>query len=268
MPRQVSQRRILSRLPWSCRRPTPGEQRSGSETVVSAIDEAASELGLNLDGDVRERLDAYVTLLLEANRQFNLTAIKDLEGVESRLVASSLEVVNPMRQAASVLDVGSGGGIPGMILAIARPTTQVTLLDATAKKVAFLNETAGVLGLTNLTAIHGRAEDLAHDPVYREKFSLVTARAVARLATLVELVLPFAAVGGMAILPKGPEASDEIDEARQATGFVGGTNLRSQPSQLDDSVYVLIDKARPTPERFPRRAGIPGKRPIGVPAGS
>lgn len=235
---------------------------------MSAIDAAIRQFDLRLSPVAREQLDGYVALLMDANSQFNLTALKDPDAIESRLIAGSLEILPFIPEdAGALLDIGSGGGIPGMVLAIARPELDVTLLDATSKKVTFLNETAAVLGLENLRALHGRSEDLARDPSYRERFPVVTARAVARLATLVELVLPFVTPGGMAILPKGPGAAEELEEARPAIGFVGGKRPRIEPSQLDDSLFVLIDKGKPTPERFPRRVGIPGKRPIGVPAG-
>lgn len=234
---------------------------------MSAIDDAIRTLGLSLPGEARLVLDGYVALLMDGSTRFNLTAITDLDGVERRLVASSLEIVKYLPAgAASLLDVGTGAGIPGMILAIARPDLDITLLDATAKKVAFLEETARVLGLSNVTGIHGRAEELAHQPEYRERFQIVTARAVARLATLVELVLPLTALGGTIILPKGATAQEEIGEARAAVGSLGGKNLRAVQSELDDTLFVLIDKTDPTPERFPRRAGMPNKRPIGVPS--
>lgn len=234
---------------------------------MSAIDDAIRTLGISLSGETRELLDGYVALLMEASSQFNLTAITDLAGIERRLVAPSLEILKHMPlEATSLLDVGAGGGIPGMILAIARPDLDVTLLDATLKKVTFLRETAAVLGLANVTTIHGRAEELAHDPTYRERYAIVTARAVARLATLVELVVPLTAVGGLVILPKGATAHEEIDEARAAVGSVGGKNPRAVRSEIDDTLFVLIDKTDPTLERFPRRAGMPNKRPIGVPS--
>ncbi len=233
---------------------------------MSAIDNALQTLGISLTGEARELLDGYIRLLMDASAQFNLTAITDLESIERRIVASSLEILRYLPpKATSLLDVGTGGGVPGMILAIARPDLDVTLLDATAKKVNFLKETASVLGLSNVTTIHGRAEELAHDPQHRERYSVVTARAVARLATLVELVAPLTTVGGQIILPKGTGAQEEIDEARAAVGSVGGKNPRAVPSEIDDTLFVLIDKVEPTLERFPRRAGMPNKRPIGVP---
>ncbi|CAN5393540.1 16S rRNA (guanine(527)-N(7))-methyltransferase RsmG [soil metagenome] len=235
---------------------------------MSAIDDAIQTLSLSLHTGARDLLDGYVTLLMEASTQFNLTAITDLEGIERRLVASSLEILKHIPpQATSLLDVGTGGGVPGMILAIARPDLDVTLLDATLKKVTFLKETAAVLGLANVTTVHGRAEDLSHDLAHRERYAVVTARAVARLATLVELVMPLTAIGGTAILPKGATAHDELDEARAAVGTVGGKNPRAVESEIDDNLFVLIDKIETTPERFPRRAGMPNKRPIGVPPG-
>ena len=234
---------------------------------MSGIDDALQSLGISLKCEARGLLDGYVTLLMEASSQFNLTAITGLDGVERRLVASSLEILKHMpSETATLLDVGTGGGIPGMILAIARPDLDVTLLDATLKKVTFLKETAAALGLANVTAVHGRAEELAHDPTYRERYAVVTARAVARLATLVELVAPLTAVGGLVILPKGATAHEEIDEARAAVGSVGGKNPRAARSEIDDTLFVLIDKTDPTLERFPRRAGMPNKRPIGVPS--
>jgi 16S rRNA (guanine527-N7)-methyltransferase len=229
---------------------------------VSAVDRA----GFRLTALQREQLDGYVALLMEANTRFNLTAIRDPELVEANLVGGSLELAALLPQrAGSLIDVGTGGGVPGMILAIAFPDLQVCLLDSTRKKVDFLNSTAAVLGLVNVNAIHGRAEELARDPVHRELYSIGTARAVARLATLAELVLPFVKTGGTALFPKGAGAQAELDEARQAIGYVGGKHARLVDSALDDTRYVLIDKVQSTPERFPRRTGIPGKQPIGVP---
>ena len=239
-----------------------------SATAVSAIERTLDVLGLNLAPDRKELLDGYVALLLEASSQFNLTALKDPQAIEELLVGGSLELAQFIpRSASSLIDVGTGGGIPGMVLAIVRPDVRVCLLDATTKKVRFLEETAGVLGLSNVTALHGRAEELAHDPRHREQYDLGTARAVARLATLVELVHPFVKPGGRSVFPKGEGAGGELEEARQAIGFVGGRNPGIIHSKLDDTRYVVIDKAKPTPERFPRRVGIPGKRPIGVPVG-
>ena len=235
---------------------------------MATIDRVLDTLRLPLDAAARERLDGYVALLMEANAQFNLTAIKDPELIEANLVGGSLELLTLLPDSAtSLIDIGSGGGVPGLIIAAARPELTVCLVDSTGKKVRFLEETAGILGLANVTAVHGRAEDLAQDATYREQFDVGTARAVARLATLVELVLPFVTPGGVGVFPKGTGALDELEEALQAIGFVGGRRPEAIPSKLDESTYIAIEKARETPARFPRRVGIPGKRPIGVPVG-
>lgn len=221
-----------------------------------------------LTAEQKQQIDDYVRLLMGANSAFNLTAMKDRDQIRSNLVATSIELARLVPDGArSLIDVGTGGGVPGMIVAIVRPEVAVCLLDATAKKVRFLEQTASELGLKNVQSIHGRAEEVSRDPGHRERYEIGTARAVARLATLVELVLPFVAPGGLAIFPKGEAATTELEEARQAIGFVGGASPRVVPSNLDETRYILIDKRKTTPERFPRRTGLPAKRPIGVPVG-
>lgn len=205
-------------------------------------------------------LHRYRDLLLAGNRRFNLTAITDPDEVDDRLIAESLSLLPRIPQdTRTLLDVGSGGGIPGIPIAIARRSIGVSLLDATAKKVRFLDETATALDLGNVTTLWGRVEDLAHDPAHRERYDIVTARAVARLATLAEYVLPLLRVGGIALLPKGAGAAEELAEAQHAIRTLGG---RSQP--LYPPSLVVIDKIRPTPASYPRPTGQPSKRPLGA----
>jgi 16S rRNA (guanine527-N7)-methyltransferase len=223
----------------------------------------ARRLGVDLDAEAVDRFATYRDLLLDANTRFNLTRVTDPEDVEVRLFADSLSLLphfppNPV----SVLDIGSGGGVPGLALAIARPTLPVTLLDATAKKVRFLQETATALGLDQVRAIHGRAEELARDPSHRERHTVVTARAVARLTTLVELALPFLSLGGRAILPKGRSAAEELDEARYAIGLLGGRARPLAATPLEATTLVVIDKRRSTPPAYPRATGIPNRNPL------
>jgi 16S rRNA (guanine527-N7)-methyltransferase len=149
-----------------------------------------------------------------------------------------------------------------MILAIARPDMHVTLLDATGKKVRFLAETAEALGLQHVTAIQGRAEELARDPAHREQYDVVTARAVARLATLAELTLPFVRKGGVAILPKGAAALDELREARHAIGLLGGRARDPHVAEVEGTTVIIIDKRNQTPITYPRHTGIPNKTPL------
>lgn len=231
------------------------------------IDEVRFQELLSLTPAQVRQLNTYVDLLMTANAAFNLTAIRERQGVENNLVAGSLELAAQLPDdVSSLIDVGTGGGIPGMVIAIARPEIQVCLVDATAKKVRFLGETASELGLANVTAFQGRAEELGQDPAHREQYDAGTARAVARLVSLVELVLPFVRTGGSALFPKGALAIEELEEARPAIGMVGGAAPQLVPSVLDDTRYITIEKRKPTPDRFPRRTGVPGKRPLGIPA--
>ncbi|MER3439625.1 MAG: 16S rRNA (guanine(527)-N(7))-methyltransferase RsmG, partial [Chloroflexota bacterium] len=187
---------------------------------------------------MRSLLIQYRDLLLEWNTRHNLTALKTPEDVDVRLIAESLRLLpvidefvavsgHGRHQPLRLIDIGTGAGVPGLILAIARPDLNVTLVEATGKKVAFLTHVTAVLGLTRVHAIHARAEDLAHDPVYREQFDLATARAVGPLSALLELALPFLRIGGWALFPKGPEIGTELAEANRAARLLGGRILRA-----------------------------------------
>lgn len=228
---------------------------------------AAEKLGLELDQETQERLDRYLDLLMETNKQFNLTAITDREIAASRLIAESLAMLPLVpKRAARLVDIGTGGGIPGMVLAIMRPELEVDLLDSTKKKVDFLDEAAGALGLTNVRAFHGRAEEFGREPEFRDSYDVAVARAVARLAILSEFVLPFVRTGGIAILPKGEAVHDEVAEAASALAELKGRLLPIHQSQVNGVRFVVLRKLGRTPKPYPRKSGIPGKQPIGVPA--
>ena len=223
----------------------------------------ADRLGVTLDAKAVARFKRYRDLLLAANERFNLTRITDPDDVEVRLFADSLSLLPHVPdQASRLLDIGSGGGVPGLALAIARPDLSMTLLDATAKKTRFLTETADALGLLNVAAIQGRAEEIARDRNHRERYDAVTARAVARLVTLVELTLPFLRVGGLAVLPKGSAASQELDEARYAIGLLGGRARPLIETDIEGTTLVVVDKRKPTPAAYPRNTGVPNKSPL------
>ncbi len=235
------------------------ERRSNVQTLL----EHADRLGVTLDAEAVDRFRHYRDLLLAANERFNLTAVMDPDGVERKLLANAIPLIAQLPDDASrLLDIGSGGGLPGMALAIARPDLSITLLDATAKKVRFLAETADALGLSKVTAVQGRAEELARDRTHRERYDVVTARAVARLVTLVELALPFLKVGGRAILPKGAAAADELEEARYAIGLLGGRARQPIETTIEGTTLIVIDKRKSTPIAYPRTTGIPNKKPL------
>ncbi len=231
--------------------------------------------------DVRSLLVRYRDLLLDWNTRHNLTALKTPEDVDVRLIAESLRLLpvidefieatgHGRDQPLRLIDIGTGAGVPGLILAIARPNLHVTLVEATGKKVAFLRHVTAVLGLVQVQAIHARAEDLAHDPAYREHYDLATARAVGPLPTLLELALPFLRIGGWALFPKGPKLGTELAEANRAARQLGGRIVRADllppgPTQpgLPVTRLVVAAKLSRTPNRYPRRAGIPAKEPLG-----
>lgn len=214
----------------------------------------------------------YRDLLHDHNKRVNLTAVRDYDGIERRLILESLRLVETVRDRAGegqIMDLGSGGGIPGIILAIALPDLDFTLLDATGKKVKFQQSVVDELGLTNVRAIQARAEELGHDINWRNSFDLVTARAVTSLSALMELGLPFVSMKGWLVLPKGVEIDEEIEIALKAAGKLGGT-IVSQDILPDsgsdvDTRLVLVRKDQATPSTYPRRVGLPARSPLGSP---
>lgn len=168
---------------------------------------------------------------------------------------------------ARVIDIGSGGGLPGMIIAIARPDWEVVLLDSLRKRCDFMVKAAGEVGVSNVSVVWRRAEEAGRDSELRERFDLVIARAVAELRILSELCLPFVTCGGHWVAPKGSDPNDEVVAARNVISMLGGELIDVQPtaSLTSDGNYrtaVVVRKIKTTPEKFPRRPGIPNKRPL------
>jgi len=223
--------------------------------------------GLEL-GEEQERLLAALAGHL-AGTGHPFTAIVEAGEVEVKHLVDSLSLLlacDPGAGAA-VLDVGSGAGFPGIPLKIMRPAIRLTLLDAARKKVEFLRATCGQLGLTGVTWVHGRAEVLAHEAQHREGYDLVVARGVAPAVVLVELCLPLVRVGGFCVAMKGPRGREELEAAREAIGMLGGEVHGVIPVELPEAAgsrqLIKLGKAFPSPGAYPRRAGIPKKRPLG-----
>lgn len=235
----------------------------------------AAAAGVPIDATSLARFDAYRSLLLAWNTRTNLTAITDPDEVDRRLFLDSLLMLPSLDAALDLLeqhgsrtpyrlaDVGSGGGFPGLPIKIMRSELDITLIEATGKKVAFLEAAIAELGLEQVRAVHARAEDLARDPDYRERFSLVTARGVASLPALLELGIPLLHVGGRALFPKGMEIEAELAAARVAAPLVGAEIVMARKLPGDQTTLVVAAKSRPTPAKYPRRAGIPAREPLG-----
>lgn len=219
-------------------------------------------MGQPLAAEEAAAFQAYYEALVEGNRRMNLTAITAPEEAALLHFADALSAEGYIPQGASVIDVGSGAGIPGIPLAIRRRDASFLLLDSLQKRVGFLNETVQLLGLTQVRAEHGRAEDAIKDR--REAFDVGVARAVAPLNVLCELVLPFVKVGGRMIAYKGPQAEEEAQRAKRALQILGGSLESIEDVSLAgrDHKLILVKKVAKTPAAYPRRAGTPGKSPL------
>ena len=226
-------------------------------------------LGLDLTSSQRRAFQTYYRELADWNARFNLTAITDRQGVQVRHFLDSLSCLLALGndvQEQSVIDVGSGAGFPGLPLKIVRPSLRLTLLEATGKKVKFLRHLVALLQLNDVDVIHARAEEIGQDPVQRESYDWVLARAVAALPTLVEYLLPLCRLGGYCLAQKGEKAAAEALAAEPAILLLGGRLNRLLPVELpglaETRHLVIIDKIARTPAKYPRRPGKPAKSPI------
>ena len=225
----------------------------------------AEAFNFTLDETTLDRFEQYGYFLLQTNEKMNLTAIKDPKEVAIKHFLDSFLPLHfySIPQNASFIDVGSGAGFPGIPLMILRPDLKGTLMDATGKRVRFLEEACRLLGLS-ANCVHARAEELGHNPAYRERFDLVTARAVAHLRELSEYCLPFLKVGGMFLALKGPQMETECREAQKAIFLLGGSAPHLQEYTLDQMgrTLVQIQKKSQTPTNYPRPAAKIAKKPL------
>ena len=229
--------------------------------------DAAKKFGVTFDERQLNQFEIFYNAVIDYNEKVNLTTITDEKNFAVKHVIDSLTVWNKKFDAAKNLcDVGTGAGFPAIPLKIFRPQLKITLIDSLNKRVEFLKNVTTKLELDNVTCLHGRAEDLAHEKNLREKFDLVTARAVSRLNSLAEYCLPFVKIGGTFAALKGKVYRDELDEAVNAIKILGGGNVtvdeKTLPDLPDVRAVIYVDKKISTPKKFPRKAGIPAKNPI------
>ena len=228
----------------------------------------AQLMGIALSAAQADMFCRYHAMLTEANRTMNLTRVP--EDVEEAVARNYLDSITPLiyglpAGTRTLADVGSGAGFPGIPLAIMLPDIRITLIDALDKRVKFLNDVIAELGL-NAHAVHARCEIAGRDPELRESFDVVTSRAVAALNLLCELSLPLVKVGGTMIAYKGPAWQDEAAQAKNALDLLGGRITEARPADIPGRDWehrlVYIAKTAPCPEKYPRRPGMPEKKPL------
>jgi 16S rRNA (guanine527-N7)-methyltransferase len=233
--------------------------------------DGARNLGIDLTGAELDAFECYMSLLLDWNRRVNLTAITDPAEIAILHFFDSLTCLAAASFGpnARVVDVGSGAGLPGIPIAVVRPDLGLTLLESTRKKCLFLEHAIGVIALSSVSVDCRRAEDAGRDPLLRGTLDVAVSRAVADLVVVAELCLPLVKVGGLMLAMKGPRVGEEMEQAQRGCAILGGKiefarDFVLPAAEPADRVIVGIRKIGPTSDRYPRRAGMPAKRPLGI----
>lgn len=238
-----------------------------SNTLEGYLKQGAGELGIQLDSIMMEQFRAYYELLMEENQKYNLTSIKGEKEVAVKHFLDSLTCVQFLEQEPlHLMDIGTGAGFPGVPLKILMPKIKLVLVDSVRKKVEFLEMLITKLGFSDAQARWDRAEIMGNSVVYREKSDVVVSRAVASLNVLAELCLPLVRPGGLFLAMKGPGAHEEAETAQKAIKLLGGViekvEARILPFIPEERNLILMRKENTTPNNYPRRPGIPAKKPI------
>ena len=225
-----------------------------------------NSIGIELTNSQLNAFETYYDMLIDRNKVMNLTAITEFDEVMDKHFLDSVYLFRSIKLEADykLIDIGTGAGFPGIPLKIVFPELKITLLDSLNKRVGFLNDVIDELNLNDIEAIHGRAEDIARDKTYRASYDIAVSRAVANLSTLSEYCLPFVKIGGKFVSYKSGDCADEVDNAKAAIHLLGG-----KISKIDEFSYsnnsrsfIVIDKVMNTSNKYPRKAGLPSKKPL------
>ena len=225
-----------------------------------------NSIGIELTDSQLNAFETYYDMLIDRNKVMNLTAITEFDEVMDKHFLDSVYLFRSIKLEADykLIDIGTGAGFPGIPLKIVFPELKITVLDSLNKRVGFLNDLIEELNLNNIEAIHGRAEDIARDKAYRASYDIAVSRAVANLSTLSEYCLPFVKIGGKFVSYKSGDCADEVDNAKAAIHLLGGKiNKIDEFSYSNNSrSFIVIDKVMNTSNKYPRKAGLPSKKPL------
>ena len=228
--------------------------------------ELSKKINIDITDEQLKKFYRYMDLLLEWNEKINLTAITETDEVILKHFIDSMTVFKYLVESKNIIDVGTGAGFPGIPIAIMNQNKNITLLDSLNKRINFLNEVCSELKINNIKTYHGRAEEFGHNKQHREKYDIAISRAVANMTTLVEYLIPFIKVGGRCICMKGNDIEEELEQAKFAIKELGGKIEKVERFNLPNSDMerniIIITKTKETPNRYPRKAGMPSKMPL------
>lgn len=235
---------------------------------MKELQNALEQLNIPYTEETLEKYRLYMEGIIEWNEKVNLTSITDRdEFIKLHFIDSVMSVpCEEFQKANRIIDVGTGGGFPGIPLALAAPDKEFVLMDSLNKRIKIINQLCEEIGITNVTAVHARAEELAKNKAHRQKYDLCVSRAVANLSTLSEYCLPFIKQGGWFLSYKGPDTDKELADAKKAIRILGGQIDREELASLESSglehKIIFIKKVKDTPAKYPRKAGTPSKDPL------
>ena len=236
------------------------------DSFFSSFNSKLNELSIKLLDEQYKQFYEYMNLLIEWNEKINLTAIIEPEEIILKHFIDSLTINKYIENDKSIADIGTGAGFPGIPLKIANPQNEVVLIDSLNKRIKFLDEVISINKLDKVQAIHARAEEIGHNKDYRGQFDIVTSRAVARLNTLLEYMMPLVKVGGECICMKGPNVEEELEEAKNAIEIFGGELEKIEEITLPESdnkrTIIVIKSLKPISNKYPRKPGTPSSSPI------